>query len=218
MNITKICLWLTLMLCYVSCSSDKEEATIVGVNNTSCYSFNLQSSLSASNFKAISKNIDVAANTRASLNSEDSCYTALKPLITDGKVIQEQMIEQAKVIESISDSDIYFIHNISEKDLATLSFIVYNLNKINDDSVTRSISPDRLRDCLGFALGVSTIKELSVKGIVTATTLRRALFAVGKRYLGYIGVVLMIADFNDCIKGYSIKIPDDLTKHILHAK
>jgi hypothetical protein len=37
------------------------------------------------------------------------------------------------------------------------------------------------------------------KGIVTATSLRRALFAVGKRYLGYIGVALMVADFYECM-------------------
>lgn len=47
-------------------------------------------------------------------------------------------------------------------------------------------------------------RELSIKGILTATTLRKAIIAIGigKRYFWiHIGVVLMVADFYDCFYG-----------------
>lgn len=132
----------------------------------------------------------------------------MQPLITDGKTIQNQIILQLDHDISSSNEDKEFIKNLNEEELASLSFLLYHIDILDkNDSTqpstisTQSVDTKRLRNCLGFAIGVSQIKELSVNGILTATTLRKAIIAIGKRYLGYIGVVLMVADFYDCFYG-----------------
>lgn len=137
-------------------------------------------------------NLINTANTRGTEGISDSAEIYLKPFVLDGQSIQKNILVKLDK----NSQDYKYFQDMSEEQLASLSFLIYNLNAQD----TRS-SSSRLRSCLATAVGVASIKELSVDGIITATTLSRALIAIGKRYLGYIGVALMVADFYDCIQG-----------------
>ncbi len=200
-KILTICFFLSLM----SCSSDIEQQASF---NTKA-KLEIKSSLSTNTFAKISKEFNsMNINSRSNSDTEFACKKILQPLITDGKTIQNQIILQLDHDISSSNEDKEFIKNLNEEELASLSFLLYHIDILDkNDSTqpstisTQSVDTKRLRNCLGFAIGVSQIKELSVNGILTATTLRKAIIAIGKRYLGYIGVVLMVADFYDCFYG-----------------
>lgn len=193
---------------FTACSSEKDEAQKIENQE-----LKLNSSLSETDFKKICKSFERIVNTRSCLNNEDSCKLALQPLINDGKLIQRQILVQAEFNTYFTKEDLQFFENLSEEQLATLSFSIHELNQVifaerldtteMSDSITQmqSVNINKILDCLSFAFGITVVKQLSVKGIITATTLRQALIAVGKRYLGYVGVVLMIADFYDCFYG-----------------
>ena len=195
--------WSILMLIVVgfsSCNNDEcvETEKVETEMNESL--LNLETSLSQSDYEQLSANLSTIVNTRASINDEQACKNALLPLIKDGELIQKQILEQLSSEGSQKEINDYFT-DLSEEQLATLSFLVYNINEMqNSEEVnTRAVSMSRVRDCLSFALGISMIKEIGLEGCITAATARQALIAVGKRYLGYIGLALMIADFADCI-------------------
>ena len=181
---------------FVSCTSNESEENLT---NSTEISLDLKSSLSEKNYEGGCKkmsNIMNTMNTRSCTVTEDMGKEALAPFIDDGKVVQEQITNQA-FLDNVSAEDKEYLNNLSESDLAALSFLVYNLNEA-DKEQANGISTSKLRSCLAFAIGLTAIKELSIKGVITAVSLRQALFAIGKRYLGYIGVCLMIADFYDC--------------------
>lgn len=161
-------------------------------------SFEVNSTLSPKDFLSTGRHLQNIVNTRASLNNEDSCKKALQPLIKDGEQIRKQIIFQANISNKAIADSLDFLKNMSESELAALSFVVYNLNQINDTGTRSSLTSNKLRSCVAFAVGLDGLSNLSLRGVISATTLRRALFAIGKRYLGYIGIALMIADFYDC--------------------
>ncbi len=143
-------------------------------------------------YSAKLSNLINAINTRATEEISDSAEIYLKPFVLDGKSIQKSILVKL----DNNSQDYKYFQEMSDEQLASLSFLIYNLNTPD----TRS-SSSRLLSCLGAAIGVTSIKELSVEGIITATTLSKALIAIGRRYLGYIGVALMVADFYDCVQG-----------------
>lgn len=193
----KICFIFFVFVCILcSCTDD----SVVSNANKDVY-LDLETTLSETDYKNVSENMLTIVNTRATLNDEECCRKALKPLVEDGKRIKEQILEQLD--GNYENDSLKFLKDLTEEELASLSFMVYNINSIEnmDNQATRALSSARIRSCLGAAIGISAIRELGVGGVIRATTLRRALFAIGKRYLGYIGVVLMVADFYDCYNG-----------------
>ena len=96
--------------------------------------------------------------------------------------------------------------SLSDDELATLSMLYHvlsddgiDIDKLNEDIDGLRISRERLLACLEFAVGITELKELTVRGVVNAVTIRKALSAIGRRYIGYVGVALMIYDFMDCV-------------------
>jgi hypothetical protein len=54
--------------------------------------------------------------------------------------------------------------------------------------------------CLGIATGYSSLKAiLNIEDLLDAKTLLKTLKAVGKRYLGYVGAVVMVYSFVKCM-------------------
>lgn len=195
-------IYLLLVVFLCACSSSDEEA-FVSVQNEQI-SLELKSSLSQDSYQVASEHLLSFVNTRATLNDEDSCREALKLFVEDGELIQKQILEQADTLDEHLKDSLDFLKNLSGEELASLSFIVYNASVLENEceQATRSnFPPSRLRSCLGAAIGLPAIGEIGVGGVIRAATLRRALFAIGKRYLGYIGVALMVADFYDCYRG-----------------
>lgn len=182
---------ITLTLCLVSCSSEKEFT-----NQTDTLLLQLNSSINTDTLTNIAKLINTS-DSRSSLN-DSICKDILTPMIEDGKLVQEQIIKQYADYQdngyNITNEDIEFIQDLTEDELAMLSFIACNLNETPQ-------SRANVMSCLGVATGLTAIRELSVGGIVSAATVRQALLAIGKRYLGYIGVAVMVYEFVECING-----------------
>ena len=190
-----------LVLCFCSCSH-VEDAFVISPQEE--LGLNVKSTLSQSDYQLVSEQLLSVVNTRATLNDEGSCHEALLPLIKDGELIQKQILEQLEDVDESFKDSLSFLVNLSEEDLASLSFVVYNSALLESENVSYTrgcMSVDRLRSCLGALIGLSVVREIGVGGVIKATTLRRALFAIGKRYLGYIGIALMVADFYDCYQG-----------------
>lgn len=206
----------------VSCSKDD-----VKINDVK-YCLELQSTMSSNTLQDIMDKIGslpLSRNEDSFVNDVyiDSCKQILKPLIDDGRFIQRDIIAQSDSLKILGvdieiDEDIEYVRNLSEDELATLSFIVYNVNTVdiqllepikNAELIEETPfsnpvqyetgSQARLVSCLSAAVGLTALKELGIGGVVTATSVRKALLAIGKRYLGYVGVAIMIYDFTMCM-------------------
>lgn len=162
--------------------------------------FELKSTLPVDSFKTICESLNKQIGTRTTFEDSLNYEELLRPLIADGKNIQRQILSQENV--GLSEVDKRHLSNLSKEELASLSFLILASNLENRElPETRSINGQRMRSCLAVATGVAAMKDLSVNGIISATSLSRALWAIGKRYLGYVGVALPVADFWDCYEG-----------------
>lgn len=135
----------------------------------------------------------------------------LQPFVEDGLQLKTQIVEQIEIDPSLQVETAYF-ENLSDEDCAALSFVFHSMNDAGmdigvvtgliDDTQyqTMSVNTDRLLHCASVAIGYDTVVKIGVKGIVTAATVRQAIIAIGKRYLGYIGLAIMVYEFVECIR------------------
>ncbi len=81
-----------------------------------------------------------------------------------------------------------------------------NIIEMNRISPQYVIDPNAIQDCLSFATGYSAIREVlnlsSLNAAVISQSAVKILKTVGRRYLGWIGVALMVADFYDCMSHF----------------
>lgn len=134
------------------------------------------------------------------INNEQEIITILQPLIQNGQIIHNAMVNQiisTEDFQNLTELEQQEILNLTDEQLAELSFIV------NFQYQTESVDWDRVRSCASFALGVSGIRNLylNTAALGTVQTMIGALKLIGKRYLGYVGIALMIYDFTDCVYG-----------------
>jgi len=141
------------------------------------------------------------------LVEESELVNTLSPLLENGLTIHSEFKSQ------IYNSDLYAsfspeekaalhaeIEELNDDQLVELSFIV-NVNYYRESLGSESIDWDRVISCAGAAVGISAIKEIIKNNLQAATveTMIGALKHVGKRYLGWIGVGLMIYEFVKCV-------------------
>jgi hypothetical protein len=122
----------------------------------------------------------------------------LQPLIENGKDIHKSMIDEIRPsaeFQNLTFVEQQQITNLSETQLVELSLIV------NSQYQYQSVDWNRVRSCASFALGISGIRSLYTNTLALGTveTMIGALKLLGKRYLGYVGIALMIYDFADCV-------------------
>src|SRR5690625_10601 len=134
---------------------------------------------------------------------DDEVKEILNPLLENGKVLHREMIlflEENNGFEGLSPEEHHNISYLTDEQLIELSFITYNQYQYATNS---DIDWDRVRSCASFALGIQGIKTLYTNTLALGTveTMVGALKLIGKRYLGYIGIALMIYDFVDCLYG-----------------
>lgn len=141
---------------------------------------------------------------KANINNveEEQVKSILNPLLENGKILHSEMLsflERNGELQNLNSSEIEEITNLTDEQLIELSFITYNQSRY----ATSSIDWPRVRSCASFALGIQGIKTLYTNTLALGTveTMVGALKLIGKRYLGYIGIALMIYDFMDCIYG-----------------
>jgi hypothetical protein len=134
------------------------------------------------------------------INTENEMQVILQPLIANGELIHNAMINEITItneFQNLTEIEKQEILNLTDEQLAELSFIV------NFQYQTNSVDWERVRSCASFALGISGIRNLylNTAALGTVETMIGALKLIGKRYLGYVGVALMIYDFGDCVYG-----------------
>src|SRR5690625_4335894 len=134
---------------------------------------------------------------------DDEVKEILNPLLENGKVLHREMIlflEENNGFEGLSPEEHHNISYLTDEQLIELSFITYNQYQYATNS---DIDWDRVRSCASFALGIQGIKTLYTNTLALGTveTMVGALKLIGKRYLGYIGIALMIYDSVDCLYG-----------------
>lgn len=149
--------------------------------------------------------MQVGSLTQASELTDDEAESILESLIVDGQQLREQIVNQLETDPSQID-DLEYFKNLSDEECVALSFFFHGAQEALDNNTgdtgvqLASIDGGRALHCLGVAVGFDAIRNLSVRGVVTAATARQALVAIGKRYLGYIGVAIMVYDFVKCVK------------------
>lgn len=165
----------------------------------------LESSISSETYMAYCQDISYTYSLNDGQLDETQCENLLEPFTEDGILIRNQIISQLESSDNTTE-DLEFFNSLSNEELAALSFIVCAINydeATSDDygmEITPRMDQGKIRNCLGVAIGFEEIRNLTVRGIINATTIRGAVLAIGKRYLGFAGLFLMAFDFYDCIK------------------
>lgn len=125
----------------------------------------------------------------------------LKPLLLNGKKIHGAMINFLKEngeFENLTKKEKNLINNFSGEQFVELSHVLYYQNRYHTES---TVDWHQVRSCVSVALGIAGIKTLLTDTVALGAiqTTVGALKIIGKRYLGYVGVALMIWDFYDCM-------------------
>lgn len=133
--------------------------------------------------------------------SELELKGAFQPLVDNGSDIQERILLQ---LPEDQQEERDFYSEMSDEDKAILSIILNSIDPedydyLDEMRTERGLTWDQVYPCLSAALGITAIEELALKGVINAKTLMKAVKAVGKRYLGYIGVAVMVYEFMQCM-------------------
>ena len=132
--------------------------------------------------------------------AEEEMQELLEPLVENGEDLHSEMItflQENGEFDNMTLEEQNELMNLDEQQLAELSFVMSNAY-----DARISIDP-RIRACLSAAIGVTAIYDLisNTAALGTVETTIGALRLIGRRYLGWIGVGLMIMDFADCYYG-----------------
>ena len=176
--------------------------------------------LSGDSFEEACRNLKLSMGSLTRVErelSEKEAQEMLAPFIADGEVIAKQMCHSilnnasAQIGEEEHLKASYFM-SLTSEDHATLSFLYHVSEMVENnfqpeqnvltqlETTTAQFDYQRALACLEVAIGLAGIKEaVSVSGLISATTARQLLLTIGKRYLGYIGIAIMVYNFVDCI-------------------
>ena len=145
---------------------------------------------------SIRKMSSLTPSTKLMNFNENELEIALRPLVETGEVIHFEMIrylQESGELSNLSEIERQQITNFDDAQLAALSFTIH----------TQAYSVDwaEVRSCASAALGIAGINELYVNTLALGTveTTMGALKLLGRRYLGWIGIALMVYDFQDCL-------------------
>lgn len=190
---------LLLMMFFVSCTKDE---------NVIEFKLDLKNKvLTLEEIKLISLKISNLQNFSKVKNNKYSyeiidyeVEELLSPLVENGKLLHEEMIDYLELtgeFQNMSTQEQNEILNLDNSQLAKLSFVM-------SASFDERIAIDQeVKACLGVAVGAVGIYDLIVNtaALGTVETTVAALRLIGRRYLGWFGVAMMIYDFYECIDG-----------------
>lgn len=161
--------------------------------------------------------------------SEEKAREILSPLIADGVNIRNQILyylekdNNAKTFQK----EIDMLDNLNQEQLASLSFVIYNIDDNNPVwgytiSSNGDISPEilnqpytigQIADCLSVAFGIDIAKSVYnyIKGtqtLMSASTALEIASAFGRRTIGWIGIAYCAYQFGTCLKnkGYQVAV------------
>ncbi|WP_289772967.1 hypothetical protein [uncultured Duncaniella sp.] len=210
-NYLKVALMGLVVCLMASCQNEVneiEEPTAESAENV----VELTSSMSQEDFLTACAAVKskMGSVSRAVQMTDVEARQVMQPFVEDGLQLRTQIVRQVELEPTMAVEAAYF-RDLSEEDCAALSFVFHSIKDAGLDTEivtgtidgfqaqTMSVSSERLLHCAAVAVGYDAIKRLGVGGIVTATTVRQAIIAIGKRYLGYVGLALMVYDFVECV-------------------
>ncbi len=169
----------------------------------------LQSSMNAISIvreKASTKNgiIDI---------SEDEALEILEPMIEDGYNIRDQLLSIANEYpEEFSKEDIFAIKNMNDETATAFSLLLYYAKTFETTHLTKAndIKWIDVASCFWVLFGINNVKYLSVKGLLSATTLLQVAKAMLKRYcLGYLSLAFTAYEVYKCVQTRVVQSVDD---------
>lgn len=151
--------------------------------------------------RIISYQKEISTKRIDSRTAEEEMQVLLEPLVNNGEELHSEMInylEESGEFDNLTPAEQAELLNLNEKQLAELSFAMstaYAPQMMRMDP--------RIRACLSAAVGITAIYDLisNTAALGTVETTIGALRLIGRRYLGWIGVGLMVMDFADCYYG-----------------
>lgn len=202
----KLIIPIAALLMLASCANENDTPEVENNNVVE-----ITSDLSTQNFIDICSQIEFEVDSRADNDlvlTEPIAKEKLEPLVLDGRNLQRQLLKE-ECLEELTETEKEYISTLSDEDCANLSFIYHTIIEkpideaviITDNELNKaySVSAERIIHCALEAVGFIDLKKLSVNGVINAKTVTKALYQVGKRYLGYIGIAYAIYDFYNCI-------------------
>ena len=131
--------------------------------------------------------------------TEEQAQEILQPLTDDGMQIRDDMLESAQEL-NLTQEDIAYLRGMEGNELAALSFTTIQLGNAELQQVTKK----KFVDCLFQVVGLDELED--VKDVITGTddlikakTAIKIAKALSKRFFGYIGIMITIIEFTDCI-------------------
>lgn len=165
--------------------------------------------LNASEIVNTIENIEVINQSNYENEEKETLISSeLNPFTHIGSNVVNYIIENHDVSDpsfGLTDEEHLILINPRDEDLAIIGFI---LNLANTHGYeTHGWTQDEILDCLAVAVGIKGIYDLVVNTkslaafgeVVTAKQAVRLLGKIGSRYLGWIGVALMVRDFANCM-------------------
>ncbi len=202
LNLFKVNFWGFLFLLLFSCSKQEIKPKTLDLSSIVLNTKDLNNIVFIINEKVKEQNLLMFNSKNQIKISSDlrdkEMALIMDPLIQNGEIIHDKMvnfISETNEFEQMSKEEKYEILNFDDAELAALSFLM------SYEYQTVSVDGGRIRACLSAALGIAGMKSLftNTMALGTVETAMGALRIIGKRYLGYIGVALMIYDFADCV-------------------
>ena len=192
---------------YTLCSCENEDT---------CLEVSVQSRFNKADILKRAEKLDsmITISTRSDggiMMTELQAQEVLLPLVDDGKQIQTSIMEQIydNDMDVAIEEQYNEIKNLTDQQLATLSFIVALSNDSTASAQRSDLSLDLIIKCAASVSGIYQIKNsinlIILKGGVTATELLPLLKIVGKRYIGgYVAIAIFIVDTVDCLEGVGV--------------
>lgn len=167
-------------------------------------------SLSSDTLISVSKKINELtelslSKKMSSAKMSEEIQVAVSPFIENGEEIRKKLLQD----KTLSEDDYEYLKTARSEDLAQLSIFISALNVYDESNVEYSMNArlrpvdDRIKSCLAVAVGITGAYDLikNTKKLMTVRTAVKALRLIGRRYLGWVGVGLMVYDFVDCYNG-----------------
>lgn len=190
------------VLAFTSCNNEEEynlpHSDVIESKITQEDVHELLTSLSSINSSSIRSSIE----SDESFIAESQAESVLAPFKNDGLEMRKQILSYM-ASEDSSSEDIALVEGLTEEELTEFSIFIHLLSLEQEETHLRN--SNTAKSCLYAVSGITLAKQLmsGTSGLLTAKTALSLIKNLGKRYLGYVGVAIMVIEFTDCYYGLS---------------
>ncbi|MDE6114823.1 MAG: hypothetical protein K2G49_07150 [Muribaculum sp.] len=150
--------------------------------------------------------------------TEENIAKCMQPMVKVGSDIRQaslEMIKSKPLQCEVTQEEIQILESLTDEELAGIGFMISALcSNDNDAEILNNdaLMQNRYIECLVVALGIDGIIDIfqgggsigaivaGTKGLINAKTMVQVLKSLGMRYLGWIGVGIMVYDYANCVR------------------